>query len=274
MRRKPSILESFRVVAALLPLALMFVSSAQAQSVTGFALGFDGSTNYVAISHTAALNSFPLTVMAWVQTASTNGQQGLVTKYVSNSLNGWNLFLRDGHVRAWYFVNNSRYVWDGTNGLDGGIIGDGLWHHLALAVDAGGGRLYVDGVLKDSRAWTGGSGSPATIQEVRLGNYPGGLLGAPGPILLDEISLWRAALSQSQIQTNMNRSLTGSEADLIAYYPCDEGSGTTLGDIAPLDGNNIGTLVNGRASRGSSLWDAAHCPFGAEGACRSQETSR
>jgi hypothetical protein len=66
MRRKLSILESFCAVAALLPLALMFVSSAQAESAPGFALSFDGSTNDVAISHTAALNGFPLTVRAWL----------------------------------------------------------------------------------------------------------------------------------------------------------------------------------------------------------------
>lgn len=112
--------------------------TASAQPGPGFALRFDGSGNYVAVPHTAALNAYPLTVMAWVQTSQTTGQQGLLNKYVANSLNGWNVFLLNGRLRAWFFVNNTRYVWDGSNGLDGGFVADGLWHHLAFTVDADG----------------------------------------------------------------------------------------------------------------------------------------
>lgn len=60
--------------------------------------------------HTTTLNSLPITVVAWVNTTVTTGQQGLVNKYATNSLNGWNLFLLNGRVRAWYFVNGSRNV--------------------------------------------------------------------------------------------------------------------------------------------------------------------
>src|SRR5262245_23794303 len=91
-------------------------ATAFGHSGPGFALHFNGSSNYVAVPHTAGLNAFPLTVTAWVNTTQATGQQGLVNKYVANSLNGWNVFLLNGHVRAWYFVNNTRFVWDGSNG--------------------------------------------------------------------------------------------------------------------------------------------------------------
>src|SRR5882762_812657 len=110
--------------------------AAHAQPGPGYALRFDGSGSYVAVPHTTALNAFPLTAMAWVNTTQATGQQGLLNKYVANSLNGWNVFLLNGHVRAWYFVNNSRFVWDGSNGLDGGSVADGAWHHIAFTVDA------------------------------------------------------------------------------------------------------------------------------------------
>ena len=165
---------AFRLPA--LSLWLVLAATAHAQPGPGYALRFADNASYVAVPHTVGQNSFPFTVMAWVNTTATSGQQALVNKYVGGSGNGWNLFLKDGHVRAWYFASNTRFVWDGSNGLDGGVIADGTWHHIAFTVDGSGGRLYVDGVLRASRGWTGTSGPPNTAQEMRFGNYPGGIL--------------------------------------------------------------------------------------------------
>src|SRR4051794_30725287 len=107
-----------------------------AQSGPGSALHINGTANYVAVAHTQAFNNLPITVMAWVNTSRNTGQQGLVNKYVASSLNGWNLFLLDGHVRAWYFVSGTRNVYGGGDGLDGGFIADARWHHIALVVDS------------------------------------------------------------------------------------------------------------------------------------------
>jgi hypothetical protein len=153
----------------------------------------------------------------------------------------WDVFIRSGRVRAWCFASSTRFVWDGSDGLDGGPVTDGLWHHVAFTVDASGGKLYVDGVLKDSQAWTGAAGASTTTQEVRFGINAEATIPLNGR--LDEISIWRVALNQSQIQSLMTNSPTGAEANLLAYYSCDEGSGSAVGDSAPLDGNNNGTWV-------------------------------
>jgi hypothetical protein len=105
-----------------------------------------------------------------------------------------------------------------------GFVADGQWHHIAFTVNTGvlgnGGRLSVDGVLKDTQPWSSGRdpqpGPPTTTQEVRLGNESG--TGIPFDGLLDEIAIWQNVLSQAQIQTNMHRGLTGAEANLLAYY--------------------------------------------------------
>ena len=217
--------------------------TAQAQPGPGYALRFDSNERYVSVPHAVALDSFPFTVMTWVNTRVSAGQQGLVNKYVASSRNGWNLFLRDGHLRAWYFANTTRFVWDGSDGLDGGAIGDGVWHHVAFTVDASGGKLYVDGVLRASRAWTGASGPPTTTQEMRFGNYPGGILSFNGPFSVDEITVWNSALSIGQIQSNLFSSLAGNEANLVALYRCNEGGGTSVADSSPLGGNNNGSWV-------------------------------
>src|SRR5439155_20340501 len=229
--------------ALILSMLLFLTESARAQSGPGSALFIAGTVNYVAVPHTAAFNSLPITVMAWVNTIQTTGQQGLVNKYAANSLNGWNLFLLNGHVRAWYFVSSTRNVYGGGDGLDGGFIADGTWHHIALVVDSSGASLYVDGINQFSRLWTGAFGAATTTQEVRIGSYPGGNNGFIGSIFLDDVSVWNVNLSFGQIQTSRNGGLTGLEGSRLAYYRCDEGSGATIADSAPLGGSNNGTWV-------------------------------
>jgi hypothetical protein len=214
----------------------------------GYALDFNGSGNYVAVPHTTSLNPYPFTLTFWVKTLQFAGAAtGLVNKYPAASVNGWNINLRTGNARALYYRNSASFVAiahpsRGTNGLDGGFVADGQWHHVAFTVDASGGKLYRDGELQDSQAWTGAAGQTTTAQEIRLGNDAGNGIAFNGT--LDEVSLWRAALSQAQIQTNMVRGLTGLEANLVAYYRCDEGSGVTVADSAPnIGGDNHGTWV-------------------------------
>jgi hypothetical protein len=66
-------------------------------------------------------------------------------------------------------------------------------------VDALGGRLYVDGVQKGSRPWTGLAGPATTVQEVNLGHYPGALGGGCVAGVVDEFRLYNRALSASEV---------------------------------------------------------------------------
>ena len=49
---------------------------------------------------------------------------------------------------------------------------------------------------------------------------------------MDECRLWSDARSQNEIQTNLHSVLTGSEADLAAYYSFDHASGAELSDVS------------------------------------------
>lgn len=50
---------------------------------------------------------------------------------------------------------------------------------------------------------------------------------------LDEYSIWNTALTLSQILAIKDRQLTGTESNLVAYWKCDEGSGTSIGNTIP-----------------------------------------
>ncbi len=214
----------------------------RAQTGAGTALSFDGLNDYVSISNSAALNAFPLTVMGWIRNDEYGPDRGLINKYAANSFNGYQIYLYEGTLHAWYFRTNGSQVWDGGRGLNGGFLSIFGLSHVAFTVDATGGKLYVNGVLRDSRAWTGTAGAPTTAQEVRLGRYENNFYRGS----MDEVSIWNVALSSNAIASAMNRRLATNETGLLAYWRFDEPSGIATADAAPNNaGDNLGTLVGG-----------------------------
>lgn len=232
-------------------------------SGTGQTLSFNANRqSYVEIQHDPELNAYPMTVTAWVKTSQATGSAGLVNKYLSGAFNGWQISLYNGDVRVFYFADAANYIWDGGDGLDGGFIADGNWHYIALTVDASGGNLYVDGVLKSSLGWTGTPAAPTSRQPLMLGYYPG-----TGPKMLtgelDEIALWNRSLSSDEILANMQRSLASSSPGLVLYLRLNDGPGNIVYDST--GHGHDGLLVN------SPYWISSTAPFANDVAALSQE---
>lgn len=98
-------------------------------------------------------------------------------------------------------------------GPDQGLVPDNAWTHLAFTYEAtapgNNFKLYKNGQLIAATRATGRlamSESPLAV-------------GGWGRWDLTELRLWNRALSQSEIQANMFRTLMGNEAGLIAYWP-------------------------------------------------------
>ncbi len=214
---------------------------ARAAGGPGNALRFDGVDDYVVVSNSLSLNLWPMTVTAWVKTSQTNSSGNLAIK-ASPSPDG---------VPYWFFSHNSGTLSAGIIRsfalviVDGnGSIADGQWHHVAFVVYTNGATLYVDGVSNAAAAWAGSPGPPNPSRDLYLGGpspFGGDLFHGE----LDEVRLWESELTGAQILANMNRSLTGLEPGLIAYYRCDDSGGMLLRDSAPAGGNNDGILTNG-----------------------------
>lgn len=198
-----------------------------------FALSFDGVDDYVEVAHNAGLNAYPFTLTAWFRTVQIDGFVGIAGK----SGTGYQISIDDGNLRAFYQGSNS-IVTKSINGLNGGFVSDGLWHQAAFTIDASGGKLYLDGVLKDTAPWSSTPSAPTNTVSLKFGPYLDYLNGQ-----LDEISLWNTALSGTQIQTGMTNRLTGAESNLIGYWRFDEGAGLTSADSS--GHGNDATLVNG-----------------------------
>ncbi len=132
-------------------------------------LKFSGGSDYVSVPHDSTLDTATLSLMAWVRTSVSNGTaSGVISKYVDASFNGYSMFILNGHIRAWYFRDGSDFVWDHSEGLDGGLIADGQWHHLAFVVDNLGGHLYVDGTQTAFLAWSGTPGPTTSAISITI----------------------------------------------------------------------------------------------------------
>jgi len=199
------------------------------------------TNGFVNVPHSDALNAYPLTVAAWVRTTSAQPLDVMVSKLgdIQGEPNGYQLFLENGVLKAFYFLNVTYRVDFRLAGPSAGLINDGQWHYVAFAVDASGGKLFVDGALRATRAWQGIAGSVTTTNDLTFGSL--GANGFPGQ--LDELALWNTALNSSSIQTFMGRRLSGTEPNLLALYHFDEESGLLAYDSS---GNgNTGTLQYG-----------------------------
>ena len=135
-------------------------------------------------------------------------------------------------------------IGDGSNriDLDGGIINDGLWHHIAITYDQDGPKkLYHDGeVMEESSTILGNINSTLDLAIGQDGtlNY-----GAFFPGQISEVRIWGLALDSMTLVDN----LCGVSEDhpngdmLIHYWKMDEGQGTLITDsFSDVDGTYNG----------------------------------
>lgn len=176
------------------------------------------------------------TIEFWARMSGFNkNNQGLVT----SGSDDHNLYIRYGDA-------NSPYNYLQVKVLGGQIETDrdlkaNTWYHWAFVYDGTSFTIYRNGeqdVKFDPPAPTGGSMRIDKLYMIASGTYFKDQCG------LSQLRLWKTAISQTQIKNNMYYSINPENADLIGYWPMDEGEGNTLTDITgnghdAVIGNNI-----------------------------------
>jgi hypothetical protein len=233
-------------------LCLVFITSFQfawAQA-PGNTLDFDGTDDYVSIPQIGT-GWDELTIETWIylnqaQSASGNG--------IFNS-NSWTT--GDVHFQLWA-SGIQLAVCGSTENTATYTFSTNKWYHLAATYSASGNirKIYVNGELIQT----------LTLPSVVNVNLTAAQIGAWTTSRyfngkMDEYRIWSKALTQTEIQDGMHMELSGSEANLQAYYKFDHSSGTSLTD-GSLNGY-YGTLVNFALSGTASNWVAseAMCPI-------------
>jgi hypothetical protein len=153
-----------------------------------------------------------------------------------------------------------RYSFDVTStsiGLTNGAVTNtvnvslplGIWTHIAFASDGANTIVYVNGILINTIP--GSFGGTISTQPVNIGVAQD----LSGPDIqqfagsIDEVRIWNVQRSQGQINTFMNNSLTGAEANLVGLFSFNQGiaGGDNTGLITAIDNtanNNHGTITH------------------------------
>ena len=170
------------------------------------ALSFNGSNNRVDINDANSLDlTTGMTLEAWVYPASVSGWRTVILKEVSGGLT-YALYASDNASRPAVYIN--------TGGSDIFVSGTAslslnTWTHLAATYDGSTLRLFVNGTQVGSRAASGSirvSTNPLRIGGNTIwGEYFNGRI--------DEVRVYSRALSQAEIQTDMNTAVIVLPAD-------------------------------------------------------------
>lgn len=125
--------------------------SAAASAVIPGAAALNGTSSALAINNTAALNPSLISVEAWVRTSSTALQSIFTKDQTSSGSNRvWQLRLNVGKPEFLPFNATSNALVASPD-----AINDNQFHHVCGTWDGITARIYVDGVLKNSVAFSG-----------------------------------------------------------------------------------------------------------------------
>ncbi len=201
---------------------------------------FSGTDSYIGLGAPAALqlgNNQPFTVEGWMYMRSIESANMLLSKNEAKVGNGspYTFFMgfRDYYDRpelqmlihspaAGYKTVLMSYV-------------PYRWYHIAFSFNGTTVSMYVDGALKSTAAF---SYVDVPTHNIYIGGYASDDLDG----YKSDLRMWNVARTQTEIQDNMYHRLAGTESGLIGYWPMDDGTGDTAGDLT----SNVttGALVN------------------------------
>ncbi|MCF7730949.1 MAG: carboxypeptidase regulatory-like domain-containing protein, partial [Akkermansiaceae bacterium] len=212
------------------------------------ALRFDGVDDFVrsALNPAQNLAGGPWTIEAWVKPEAFNNKS-FPTLY------------SQGFWRASLGLNAStgRFdSWANNAGQLNSTVAPPLngWTHVAVTFDGTTRRFIVDGVEAGAFASSAVTSDNNPVYLGATGNSaPDSRSYFQGT--MDEVRVWKRALSAAEIDSSSHVTLLGTESGLAAYWPFEEGAGTVTADLA---GQSTATLGSTAAS--APEWVASDAP--------------
>ena len=205
-------------------------------SQTNYALNFNGTNQYVSIGAPIASNA-SYTKEAWIYVTTLSGARNIISSLSHPFwINGG--ILSAGQAGSYYSVT------------DPAALSLNSWVHVAVTYDVATTtmRLYKNGLLISTN-----TSVPAYTNENEfIGSHAGTASYIQGRA--DEVRIWNIALTAAQLKENMYKGPANNESGLVAYYKCNDGSGTILTNAT---GGSNGMLQN------STTWVPSPVQFSA-----------
>jgi hypothetical protein len=174
----------------------------------GLGFNFNGGPNRLIVPDAPSLDigsNVDFTIEGWIRAYPTNTPQGVMSiidkRYAPNSVQcrGYEICLYNGQVNLRISDDPSG---NGANWTAGPNLLDGQLHYIAATIardSTNGGNLYVDGINVLQFDPTSVEGDLTTTQPLRIGNHPDPTYTAFFDGQIDELSLYKRAVSSSEI---------------------------------------------------------------------------
>src|SRR5271157_1067369 len=238
-----------------LPVAIalsLLLSAASASAGPGDALSFNANNQYVAVTLASPpVNDY--TVSAWVYLRAGGNMPAMRVGVLSAANCGESVELTIQSLTSSY--TDPQYLMLGRCGMynsptSTNVVPLGQWVQVAVTVSNNYLVSYFIGGA-NAGTWTNSSGfnlalgTNITLADNTVRTFNG---------MLDEVQIWDIPLSRSQIQAGTNEAPNVPDPNLVAYWPFNEGTGTST--TADASGNGqTGTLIN------SPTWVLSGVPF-------------
>lgn len=182
-----------------------------------YSLDFNGTDTYIKTSLNNPITQNSFTIECFVYTDVTNQ-----SKVIAGQFDSFGLCLTSGKIKA--------VIWD-NDWVTTYTLPTGRWVHVAFTFDGAIYSLYFDGILqgtyshptsvpvKNSHPFTIGAWSASTSENYFKGR-------------ISEVRLWNYARTSSEINSCMNKHLTGAEPGLVGYWKLNEGTGSIVLDYS------------------------------------------
>ncbi|WP_052596808.1 LamG-like jellyroll fold domain-containing protein [Aureispira sp. CCB-QB1] len=205
--------------------------------VRGNMYAFDGVDDYIDFGNLARFNmTNNITLEAWVKMTTTSGDQKIITKF--GDVGGDDAYALQAINGEPQFLLNFGPTW--VTVAAGMTMTANEWYHIVGVYDGTAMRIYVNGIEQNSIVQSGTFDVSASTFKIGgwagVGHWNG---------CIDEVRVWNAARTLSDIRENMHLTLKGTEANLVAYYQfnTDDPTGTANG-VKDALGTAHGVTVN------------------------------
>lgn len=212
----------------------------------GRALQLSGSGSWVTIADSAALDAGPeLTLEAWVRPTTVSGYRMILDKTTTGQPSNYYLGLVEGAVE-FGFLGSAGWRDHRANGLGAAV---NAWTHVAAVYsDAlNGVRIYVNGVEVLSQSES--SSLVANAEQLRLG------VGFSNEVFagsLDEVRIYRRALTGAEIAADMNRPVSGPPGSTTTTSSTSTSTSTSSSNSLPGPPSTTSTSSSSTSSTSTS----------------------
>ena len=128
------------------------------------------------------------------------------------------------------FGTGSKFIWAS---FTDSVTESPEWFHVAVTFDGTNYKLFINGNEVNNNTDAAGY-TPV--------NTPVNFIGKDFNGKMDEVRMWNVARSESEIKADMSKELTGSESNLVAYYPMNININYEIVDLS--SNQNHGTIKN------------------------------